>query len=99
MASTGKRYSYRQGKRVLMQHVLIPRGALHKDSVYGVVNRYAKNRRGETVIEQKSVLRYPLASIERNQINSIVDSGMRKLVQQRFDRHPEWQRCVERFAK
>lgn len=88
-ASTGKRYSYRHGKRVLMQqHILIPRGALHEESVYGVVNRYAKNRRGETVIEQKSVLRYPLASIDRKQIDSIVDSGMRKLVQQRFDRHP-----------
>ncbi len=88
VASTGKRYSYRQGKRVLMQqHILIPRGALHEESVYGVVNRYAKNRRGETVIEQKSVLRYPLATIDRKQIDSIVDSGMRKLVQQRFDSH------------
>lgn len=87
-ASIGKRYSYRQGKRVLMQqHILIPRGALHEESVYGTIHRYAKNRRGETVLETKSVLRYPLSTIDRKQIDSIVDSGMRDLVRQRFDRH------------
>lgn len=86
--STGKRYVYRRGKRVTIQeNVIIPRGALHEESLYGMIGCYVKNKKGETVIEQKSVLRYALSSIVRKDIEFIVDRGIRKLVKQRFENH------------
>jgi len=86
-ASTGKRYVHRGGKQVKVQeNILIPRGALHEESVYGIVEHYTK-RKGETVIEKRSVLRYPLHTVDRKQIDSIVDGAIRRLVQQRFDNH------------
>lgn len=87
-ASTGKRYVHRGGKRILMQeNVIIPRGALHEESLYGVIERYDKNRKGETTLQKQSVLKYPLSSIVRKDIDFIVDEGIKKLVRQRFDNH------------
>lgn len=87
-ASIGKRYIYRGGKRVLVQeNIIIPRGALHEESLYGTVERYAKNRKGETIIEKQSVLKYPIGSIVRKDIDFIVDGGIKELVKQRFDNH------------
>jgi CRISPR-associated endonuclease Csn1 len=87
-ASTGKRYVHRGGKRILVQeNIVIPRGALHEESVYGSIDRYAKNRKGETVVEKQSVLKYPLSSIVRKDIEFIVDEEIKKLIKQRFDNH------------
>lgn len=87
-ASTGKRYIYRGGKRILAQEgIVIPRGALHEESIYGEVNRYIKNRKGETIIEKRGVLKYPLLSIARKDIDYIVDEKIKKLVKQRFDNY------------
>ena len=87
-ASTGKRYVHRGGKRMLVQeNIVIPRGALHEESLYGAVDRYGKNRKGETIVEKQSVLKYPLSSIVRKDIEFIVDEGIKKLVRQRFDNH------------
>jgi CRISPR-associated endonuclease Csn1 len=86
-ASTGKRYVHRGGKRTLLQeNIVIPRGALHEDSLYGTIARYDK-RKGETKIEKQSVLKYPLSSIVRKNIEFIVDDGLKELVRQRFDNH------------
>lgn len=88
-ASTGKRYVHRGGKRIIMQeNIVIPRGALHEDSLYGKIAWYGgKSRKGETIIEKQSVLKYPLSSIVRKDIDFIVDEGIKRLVKQKFDSH------------
>lgn len=94
-ASLGKRYMHRGHKRILVQEkVVIPRGALHEESVYGVIDRYAQNRKGETIFEKQSVLKYPLASIARKDIDFIVDARIRELVRQRFENFSEREKDV-----
>lgn len=88
-ASTGKRYVHRGRRRILVQErVIVPRGGLHEESVYGSIDRYAKNRKNETVVEKQIVLKYPLASLVRKDIDFIVDAGLRKLVRERFEGCP-----------
>lgn len=72
---------------LVQENIVIPRGALHEESLYGAVDRYGKNRKGETIVEKQSVLKYPLSSIVRKDIEFIVDEGIKKLVRQRFDNH------------
>jgi CRISPR-associated endonuclease Csn1 len=77
--STGKRYVHRGGRRILAQdNIIIPRGALHEESLYGSIEHGGKTR---------SVLKYPLSSIVRKDVGSIVDRGIRKLIEERFASH------------
>lgn len=88
-ATRGKRYIHRGGRRLLVQQgILIPRGPLHEEHVYGMIDRYAKNRKGETVVQKKCVLKYPLTSIGRKDVDFIVDDGIRELVRRRFESRP-----------
>lgn len=85
-ATLGKRYIHRKGKRVLVQErVVIPRGALHEESVYGQIQQYERDKLGRSKVEYKSVKRYTLESLKKKNIEDIVDRGMRRLVQERFD--------------
>lgn len=89
-ATFGKRYIYRAGKRILVQkQIIIPKGALSEESVYGAINRYEKNRNGEVTLKQQSVIKYPLTNIGPKDVDSIVDKHIRELVRQRLETHAE----------
>jgi len=49
-ASIGKRIKYVKGKKVILQEgIIIPRGSLHEEGVYGRIYRYEKNKLSENV--------------------------------------------------
>jgi CRISPR-associated endonuclease Csn1 len=94
-ASPGKRYIYRGGKRILKQsEIVVPRGALHEDSVSGNILRYDK--KGNLVSE--NVMKYKVGvgqgclfgakddkkKIDKT-IDAIVDKGIAKIVKERVE--------------
>ncbi len=84
----GKRFVHKNGKRIAIQQgIVVPRGALHEESVYGMITMPQIGKKGEMVMEPRMVLRYPLTSIVRKDIEYIVDKKIRALVQERFDNH------------
>ncbi len=99
VATFGKRYIYSKGKRILAQdHIVVPRGALCEESLYGSIKRYQKNKKGETVLAQQSVIKYPIESIVKDisnavekkksidsVLNSIVDNRIRNVIRQRIE--------------
>lgn len=85
-ASIGKRYIHRHGKAIKVQdQIIVPRGALHEESLYGSIDRYSKNRAGETIIQNSIVIKYPITSIAKKDIEFIVDGGIKELIKARFD--------------
>ena len=57
VASFGKRYKHtRAGKVVVQEKIVIPRGALHEDGIYGQIQVYGKN--GE--LEKQIIKKYKL---------------------------------------
>lgn len=87
-ATFGKRYVHRGGKRILMQsNVVVPRGALSEESVYGQITRYAKNRKGETITRKEYVIKYPIVSLKAKNVDDIVDKGVREAVRARLAAH------------
>ncbi len=85
-ATFGKRYIHKKGKRILAQkNIIVPRGALSEESVYGSIKRYDKNRKGEVTLKQQSVIKYPLENIKVKDIDSIVDRHIREIIRQRIN--------------
>ena len=78
-ASTGKRYIHKGGKRICVQRgVIIPRGALSEESVYG---RIKNSETGK----QEYVIKYPVASIALKDIDYVVDRRIREILRQRLE--------------
>lgn len=82
-ASTGKRYVRKGGKRVCVQQgIIIPRGALSEESVYG---RIKNSRTGK----EEYVIKYPISVFVDKQSpkkpDIIIDEGIRKIVTQRLE--------------
>lgn len=85
VATFGKRYIHKKGKRILVQdRIIVPRGALSEESVYGSIKQYEKNRKGEVTLKQQSVIKYPLENLKVKDIDSIVDAHIREIVRQRI---------------
>lgn len=83
VTTPGKRYTYKDGKRTFQQSSLVPRGALHKESVYGE-NLYYVKKKDNTAIERRSVIKYPLLSIEANDLEYIVDKHIKEVIKARL---------------
>lgn len=81
-ASPGKRYIYRGGKRICKQEgILIPRGALNEESVYGRI-RDSKTGKEEIVVK------YKLSNITtKEDIASVVDEGIRTILRKRLEQY------------
>jgi CRISPR-associated endonuclease Csn1 len=78
-AGIGKRYIYKNGKRICAQsHVIIPRGALSKESVYGHINK------GKDT--EKTVLKYALSSITSlRDVEYVIDKRIREILRTRLE--------------
>lgn len=84
----GKRYVHKGGKRVEMQRgVVVPRGALHEESIYGLITTPVEGKNGRKSPQQQVVLKYPLTSIVRKDLEFVIDGKIREILQQRFDNH------------
>lgn len=96
-ASLGKRYVHRSGKRVLVQRdIIVPRGALHEESVTGSQLRYDKKGK----LKETNVIKYKLGagngflfSGKEDKAkclkitSSIVDGKIKYLVEERLAQH------------
>lgn len=76
-ASVGKRYIRKGGKRVCIQQgIIIPRGALSEESVYG---RITDSRNGK----KEYVIKYPLNKLKN--VEDIIDKGIREILRNRLE--------------
>ena len=72
VTTPGKRAVYRGGKRVIVQEgLLVPRGAMSEESVYGRVN-------------EEFVIKYPLNALKLKDTAFIIDPHIRQLVDERL---------------
>ena len=86
VATQGKRYIHRGGKRILVQQgIVVPRGALSEQSVYGVIRRYEKNKKGETSLRQEYVIKYPVTAIDEKTLPYVIDGGIREILRRRLE--------------
>lgn len=85
-ASVGKRYIHKGGKRICVQEgVIIPRGALSEESVYG---RICNSETGK----KDFVIKYKLGAITLKDVEYVVDKRIREILRTRleqFDGKPE----------
>lgn len=80
-ATTGKRYVYSGGKRKLVQTgIIIPRGALSEESVYGRIHSLATGK-------EEIVIKYKIGSIDLKKANDIVDKRIRDIVTERLTQY------------
>ena len=78
-ASTGRRYIYKGGKRICVQKgIIIPRGALSEESVYGRIKDYKTG-------EQEYVIKYKIANIALKDLESVVDNRIREILRTRLE--------------
>lgn len=78
-ASSGKRYVYRGGKRVCAQTgVLIPRGPLSEETVYGRI-RNCENGKEEYVVK------YKVGTLTLKNVEDVVDMRIRELLRDRLE--------------
>ncbi|MBE6196630.1 MAG: type II CRISPR RNA-guided endonuclease Cas9 [Rikenellaceae bacterium] len=78
-ASLGKRYIYKGRKRVCVQQgIIIPRGALSEESVYGRITD-SETRKKEYVIK------YKVGNIALKDVESVVDKGIREILRNRLE--------------
>lgn len=85
VAVWGHRSVYRNGKRVIKQErILVPRGPLSEESIYGQIMRYEKNKKGKTSLKSQYVIKYPLTSLKAKDVDSIIDARIRDLVRNRL---------------
>lgn len=76
-ASTGKRYIRKGGKRVCVQQgIIIPRGALSEESVYGCITDSKSGKK-------EYVIKYPLNKIKN--IDDVIDRGIREILRSRLE--------------
>ena len=77
-ASTGRRYIYKGGKRICVQRgIIIPRGALSEESVYGRIQDYKTG-------EQEYVKKYDISSITLKTIEDVIDKRIRETLRTRL---------------
>ncbi len=77
-ASTGRRYIYKGGKRICVQRgIIIPRGALSEESVYGRIQDYKTG-------EQEYVKKYDISSITLKTIEDVIDKRIRETLRARL---------------
>ena len=85
-ASVGKRYVYKGGKRKLVQSgIIIPRGALSEESVYGQIINSENNKKDY-------VIKYKVGNISLKDVDYVVDKRIREILRERllqFDGKPE----------
>lgn len=85
-ASVGKRYIHKGGKRICVQEgVIIPRGALSEESVYG---RICNSETGK----KDFVIKYKVGAITLKDVEYVVDKRIREILRTRleqFDGKPE----------
>lgn len=78
-ASVGKRYIRKGGKRICVQRgVIIPRGALSEESVYG---RIRNSENGK----QEYVIKYKVGSIALKDVDYVVDRRIREILRNRLE--------------
>ena len=78
-ASTGRRYIYKGGKRICVQKgIIIPRGALSEESVYGRIKEYKTGK-------QEYVIKYKVANIALKDLESVVDNRIREILRTRLE--------------
>ena len=82
----GRNVYKRSGKTDVQRGVLIPRGALSEETIYGVISVDGEDR---------VVCKYPLQSLKAKDVVSIVDEVLREKVIERITQHGE----KEAFAK
>lgn len=79
VATTGKRYIYKGGKRMLAQQdIIIPRGALHKDYVYGRIKNQETGK-------YDYVLKYKVGQIVIKDLKYVVDKRIREILRERLE--------------
>ena len=78
--SRGRNIYKCSGKTDVQRGVLIPRGALSEETIYGTIRHYRKDRSG-TELVRSYVKRIPLSKVNRSNVKNIVDSQIRKVVQ------------------
>lgn len=77
-ASTGKRYIRKNGKRLCVQSgIIIPRGALSEESIYGRISDYATGK-------YEYVIKYKIGSISLKDVDSVVDKRIREILRERL---------------
>ena len=80
-ASVGKRYIRKGGKRICVQSgVIIPRGALSEESVYG---RIRNSENGK----QDYVIKYKVGTITLKDVEYVVDKRIRDILRERLEQH------------
>ncbi len=78
-ASVGKRYIHKRGKRICAQKgIIIPRGALSEESVYGRI------RNSETGKEDY-VIKYKVGAISLKDVDYVVDKRIREILRERLE--------------
>lgn len=78
-ASVGKRYIYRGGKRVCVQRgVIIPRGALSEETVYGRIRNSESGK-------EEFVVKYNVGSIALKDVDYVVDKRIREILRERLE--------------
>ena len=76
----GRNVYKRSGKTDVQRGVLIPRGALSEETIYGTIQLHRKDRSG-TELVRSYVKRIPLSKVNPSNVKNIVDSQIRKVVQ------------------
>jgi len=57
-ASTGKRIKYSNGKKIVLQEgIIVPRGALHEEGLYGEIKRYYKDVKTKEVLLNAQIVK------------------------------------------
>lgn len=78
-ASIGKRYIHKGGKRICVQHgILIPRGALSEESVYGQIQDSYTGK-------PEYVIKYKIGNITLKDLDSVVDKRIREILRERLE--------------
>nr|WP_314635398.1 type II CRISPR RNA-guided endonuclease Cas9 [uncultured Porphyromonas sp.] len=78
--SRGRNIYKRSGKTEVQRGVLIPRGALSEETIYGVIQLHRKDK-SSTELERSYVKRIPLSKVNPSNVKNIVDSRIRDVVQ------------------
>ena len=78
--SRGRNIYKRSGKTEVQRGVLIPRGALSEETIYGVIQLHRKDK-SSTELERSYVKRIPLSKVNPSNVKNIVDSQIREVVQ------------------
>lgn len=80
-ASVGKRYVYRDGKRVCVQRrIIVPRGALSEETVYG---RILDSKSGR----EEFVVKYKIGNISLKDVDFVVDERIRDILRKRLEQY------------